>query len=551
MLKKITIHNYALIEESSISFPDGLTVITGETGAGKSILLGALGLILGQRADVGALRDKTKKCIVEGIFNIKSYKLKNFFVEKELDYEDETCIRREINPEGKSRAFINDTPVNLTVLKELSEKFLDIHSQHETLLLNDTAFQFEVVDAFADLKKDKFIFREIFLQFKQKEKKLQELQEQEIQIKKDLDYYTFQFNELEQAGIVLGEMQKLEQESDTLNNAETIKSGLNKIYFPLNMMEGNIIAQLNTLKASLSALVKYGQRFEELLARLNSSIIELKDIADEIDAAAEETVFNPERLLEVDSKLDLLNRLLKKHNLNTEQELLNLKNELEEKINAIANIDDKIAQLSKEVKEERKKVLQEAEALSSKRKKAIPEIEKKIKEMLASLAMPNAAFKIECKVSNQLNMNGTDQLNFLFSANKGSEYKDLHKVASGGELSRLMLCIKALIAQLTSLPTIIFDEIDTGVSGDVAHKVGAILEKMAKGMQVITITHLPQIASKGKSHLYVYKHEVSDTTVSEIKTLKHEERIVEIAKMLSTGKPTEAAIKNAQELIGH
>ncbi len=550
MLKQITIQNYALIEESSISFPEGLTVITGETGAGKSILLGALGLILGQRADIGVLRDKTKKCIIEGVFNIKAYRLKNFFNEQELDYEDETSLRREINPEGKSRAFINDTPVNLNVLKQLAEQFIDIHSQHETLLLNDTAFQFEVVDAFAELKEKKISYRENFLQLKHSEKQLQDLQDQELQTKKDLDYYTFQFNELEQATVVAGEMNKLEQESDTLNNAETIKSGLNRVYFALNGNEENIVTQLSLLKTTLAPLSKYGRRFEELHSRLNSGIIELKDLANEINNADEDIVFDPERLLEVDAKLDLLNRLLKKHNVQTEEDLLRLKEELEERLNAIGSIDDKIALLSKEVKEQKKKVTQQADELSAKRKKAIPEIEKKIKEMLGSLAMPHASFKIDCQAATQFNNNGADKLNFLFSANKGSEFKELHKVASGGELSRLMLCIKALIAQLTSLPTIIFDEIDTGVSGDVAHKVGGILEKMAKGMQVITITHLPQIACKGKSHLFVYKHEQNDKTVSEIKALNKDERIVEIAKMLSTGKPTEAAINNAKELIG-
>jgi DNA repair protein RecN (Recombination protein N) len=549
MLKQLSIQNYALIEESTISFPKGLTVITGETGAGKSILLGALGLVLGQRADTGVLSNKEKKCVIEAVFNISQYKLKPFFKEQELDYEEETTIRREINPEGKTRAFVNDTPVNLNVLKQLAEQLIDVHSQHETLLLNDTSFQFEVLDAFAGLKEEKNEYKTAYRELRQKEKKLQELTVQEQQSKKDADYISFQFNELESVNLVPGELKKLEEESNTLNNAEGIKSALSKAEQTVSGGDDNIISALNSLKSLLMPLSKYGRRFEELGKRVSSVLIELKDISTELSDAGESVSFNPERLQEVDAKLDQLNRLLKKHSLKDEEALMKLKEELEKKLQAIGSIEHEIEKLNKEVQAEMKRLHEKAVSLSKKRLAAIPKIEKNIREMLADLSMPNAQFKMECIQGGLFNANGVDELKFLFSANKGGDFKELHKVASGGELSRLMLCIKSQIAQLTALPTIIFDEIDTGVSGDIAHKIGNILEKISSGMQVISITHLPQIASKGKHHLFVYKHDLDEKTVSNIRSLKNEERVMEIAKMLSTGKPTETAIKNARELI--
>lgn len=549
MLKQLSIQNYALIEESAIAFPSGLTVITGETGAGKSILLGALGLVLGQRADTGILSNKGKKCVIEAVFNISQYKLKSFFKEQELDYEEETTIRREINPEGKSRAFVNDTPVNLNVLKQLAEQLIDVHSQHETLLLNDAEFQFEVLDAFAGLKEEKSVYKSAFRELKSKERKLKDLVEQELQSKKDADYLNFQFTELEQVNPVPGELKQLEEESDTLNNAEGIKSALSKAGYAVSGGEENLLSNLVSVKSLLNPLGKYGKRFEELAARVNSLVIELKDISAELADAEESVSFNPQRMQEVDAKLDQLNRLLKKHNLKDEAGLLELKAGLEQKLQAIGTLEHEIEKLNKEVKSETKAIQQKATALSEKRKAAIPKIEKNIREMLADLSMPNAQFKIECTQSESFHINGSDDLKFVFSANKGGEFKELHKVASGGELSRLMLCIKSQIARLTALPTIIFDEIDTGVSGDVAHKIGNILEKISGDMQVISITHLPQIASKGKHHLFVYKHDLDEKTVSNIKVLKNEERVLEVAKMLSTGKPTETAIQNARELI--
>ncbi|MDP2388662.1 MAG: DNA repair protein RecN [Bacteroidota bacterium] len=549
MLKQLSIKNYALIEESTIYFPKGLTVITGETGAGKSILLGALGLVLGNRAETDVLSDKTKKCVVEGTFDISTYNLKDFFTTNDIDFENETTLRREISPEGKSRAFINDSPANLSVIKELAERLIDVHSQHETLLLNQTSFQFRVLDAFAGIKTELSGYRSAFSEYQTIKKKLNELQEKEAQLKKDLDYFKFQFNELEALSPKENESEQLEKESETLENAETIKGNLSSIFNVVNGDAENIVAQLNSVKTIANQLAKYGEEFEELSRRINSSLLELKDIAEEAAALEDKTVFNQERLQTVNERLDSYNRLFKKHGLKTEAELIALRNDFEDKIGSIENFDEELAKLQKQLKDIQAQLSKEASAISAERKKSIPGIETEIKKMLETLSMPNAQFKVECKAREEFNANGLDDIRFVFSANKGSEFKELHKVASGGELSRLMLCIKALVAKLTALPAIIFDEIDTGVSGDVADKIGTILQQMGSDMQVISITHLPQLASKGQNHLFVYKTDTKEKTISNIKQLSKEERVVEIAKMLSTGKPTEAALSNAKELL--
>lgn len=549
MLKQLSIKNYALIEESTIHFPKGLTVITGETGAGKSILLGALGLVLGNRAETDVLSDKTKKCVVEGTFDISNYNLKDFFTTNDIDFENETTLRREISPEGKSRAFINDSPANLSVIKELAERLIDVHSQHETLLLNQTSFQFRVLDAFAGIKTELSEYRSTFSEYQLIKKKLKELQDKEVQLKKDLDYFKFQFNELEELSPKENEAEHLEKESETLENAETIKGSLNSIFTAINGDTENVVSQLNAVKIIANQLAKYGEEFEELSKRINSSLLELKDIAEEAVSLEDKTIFNPERLQTVNDRLDSYNRLFKKHGLKTEAELITLRNDFEDKIGSIENFDEELAKLQKQLKDLHTQLTKQATAISSKRKKSIPGIESEIKKMLETLSMPNAQFKVECTVREEFNATGLDDIRFVFAANKGSDFKELHKVASGGELSRLMLCIKALVAKLTALPAIIFDEIDTGVSGDVADKIGIILQHMGSDMQVISITHLPQLASKGQSHLFVYKTDTKEKTVSNIKQLNKEERIVEIAKMLSTGKPTEAALSNAKELL--
>jgi DNA repair protein RecN (Recombination protein N) len=549
MLKQLNIKNYALIDESTIDFPKGLTVITGETGAGKSILLGALGLVLGNRAETDALSDKNKKCIVEAIFDVSDYQLHDFFKAHDIDFENETTVRREINPEGKSRAFINDSPATLSVLKELAERLIDVHSQHETLLLNQVSFQFRVLDSFAGLKAELPEYRNTFSEYQSTKKKLQELQEKETQLKKDLDYFKFQFKEIEELSPKADEHSALEKESEALENAESIKGNLSAIYAVLNGDEENVILRLNGLKTIASQLAKYGSEYEELGKRISSSLVELKDLAEEAAALEEKTNYDPERLQQINERIDGYNRLMKKHGVKSEQELIALQTEFEEKIGTIENFDEELVKLQKQLQALKEKLTRAAKAISDKRKKAIPGIETEIRKMLETLSMPNAQFKVEINERQDFNANGLDDISFLFSANKGGDFKELHKVASGGELSRLMLCIKALVAKLTALPAIIFDEIDTGVSGDVADKIGQILEGMGKSMQVISITHLPQLASKGKSHLFVYKSDTNDKTVSNIKSLTQEERIVEIAKMLSTGKPTEAALSNAKELL--
>ena len=549
MLKRLHIKNYALLEEVTISFDKSLTVITGETGAGKSIMLGALGLVLGERADMAVLRDKQKKCIVEAGFLIKHYALESFFSEHELDYEEETTIRREIAPDGKSRAFVNDTPVNLNVLKQLSQYLIDVHSQHETLLLNQASFRFNMVDAFANCLEERKQYNAFFMQLKEKEKKLNELLSFEQQAKKDFDYFQFQFNELEQANLKEGYLQQLEQEYDTLNNAEVIKQNLVKAAVGIDGGEENILSHLAVLKSTLAPLSRYGKVYEELAARVQSVYLEVKDISAEVDAVNDKVIFDQKKLEEITTQLDLLNRLLKKHGVASEEELLKIKTEIEEKLLQFNSIEEEIHILQTEIKKMNESVWTKAKALSDKRKKVIPAIQTSVRNMLADLSMPNAQLIINCNPTETLSNYGCDELQFLFSANKGLPLSELHKVASGGELSRLMLCLKSHLAEKTSLPTIIFDEIDTGVSGDVAHKIGTILLHMGKNMQVIAITHLPQLASKGKQHLFVYKQDIKEQTQSEIKALTPEERVVEIAKMLSTGKPTESALLNAKELL--
>lgn len=549
MLRHLSITNYALIDELSIDLPTGLTIITGETGAGKSILLGALGLLLGQRADTQALHDKTKKCVVEGTFNVAGYELRSLFETNDLDYADETVIRREINSEGKSRAFVNDTPVNLSVLKELGLRLVDVHSQHETLTLNDSAFQLEVVDAFAGNKELLVNYKTQFRNYRKLVAELEELVGREAQAKKDLDYFKFQFEELEAAQLKAGEQATMESELETLENAESIKSGLSKSAHALDGGEQNLLLSLAEIKATLGQLAKYNPQIEQLAGRVNSSYIELKDIVRELENLESEIVHDAGRIELLQEKLDAIYRLQQKHAVKTIEELITIREELSDKIAAIDSLDTQIEKTQKAVAAAEKQVLATGEKLRKKRSEAAPKIEKAIGELLTQLGMPNAELKAELTPAAQPRESGLDNITFLFTANKGSAPKPLDKVASGGELSRLMLSLKALITKLTALPTIIFDEIDTGISGDIAAKAGSIMAQMAGTMQVITITHLPQVASKGTSHLFVYKKDESKRTVTRIKALNKEERVQEIAKMLSAGKPGDAAVKNAQELL--
>ena len=549
MLKRLHISNFALINEMEVSFPGNLTVITGETGAGKSIFLEALSLALGKRADLSALNLKTKKCIIEAEFSAANLYLNDFFLEHDLDFEPNLILRREINADGKSRSFLNDSPVSLSVLKLLSEKLIDIHSQHQTLLLNQSNFQLELLDTFAESLK---IFKEYKIEFSSFTKskiELQSLQEQEKLAKKELDYFQFLYSELEETEIKAGLLSGLEEESSKLENSEIIKSNLLAASNAISGNEINILIDLGKTKQSLQSLSKYSKNYSLLSDRIQSLYIELKELSADIEDAANEIVFDSDKLSQVNIKMDKLNRLLKKHQVNTEEDLLKIKSDIENKLNQFNSIENTIISKQKLIQVSQNNCLKLSEELTKLRTKAIHGIEQTIKKTLAELSMENAIFKIELSQKSDLGINGLDELKFLFTANKGAELNELHKVASGGELSRLMLSLKALLASKKQLPTIIFDEIDTGVSGDVADKIGEILLSMGNNMQVISITHLPQMASKGNHHLFVYKKDDEDKTVSYIKQLNKVERINEIAKMLSKSNPTVSAIKNATELL--
>ena len=549
MLKNILIRNYALIDELEIDLAKGLTIITGETGAGKSILLGALGLLMGDRADVTALYDPSKKCLVEGTFNLKDYDLKDFFLVHDLEYDVEIIIRREVNPEGKSRAFINDSPVTISVLKLISSRLIDVHAQHETLHLNEAAFQLHALDAVAETSELVAAYKLKFRLFKKNSEQLQSLKEQELKDKKELDYFNFQFNELDTAQLLPGQQAVLEAELETIENAEFIKGGLSNAYFVLAGADKSLIDALTEVKNTLAQLAKFNPSIATLNDRVQSSHIELKDIASELEALEGNIIHDPKKADIVQEKLDVIYRLQQKHNVKTIDELIILRTDLEQKITAIGSLEEQIKKLAMELEAVQKHLADLAGKLTKKRAAAAPQFSKSVKETLTQLGMANAELNISMEQLKEYKETGLDKVTFLFSANKGSDAQPLSKVASGGELSRFMLSLKSLLAKHTALPTIIFDEIDAGISGDIAAKTGSILEKMAATMQVITITHLPQVACKGKTHLFVYKQEQGKRTVTRIKQLNKEERVEEIAKMLSAGKVGEAALRNAKELL--
>jgi len=555
MLEKLVINNYALIDNLEISFDKGLNILTGETGAGKSIILGALSLILGQRAESRYFFNQQKKCVIEGIFSINGFHLNNFFEENELDYETETILRREITADGKSRAFINDTPVNLAIIKQLGEKLIDIHSQHATLEINDPDFQLLIVDSVSghgELLND---YRSKYRAYKKSAAKLQQLMSENDKAKSDLDYYQFQFDELEKANLANDDQEKLEQDLYTLNNAEEIKRNLLGAFYLMQDGETAALLQLREAGHHLSTLEKFNPEIAELHERLKSALIELKDIASEIENIEQRTHTDEAKAVEINDRLSLMYNLQKKHHVGTNAELLLLQEELSEKIQQALFGDEEIEKLQKQIAVEKEELDKIAKQLSANRAKAIPNIEKQVVEALTEMGMPNSTLKIELSplsaknVDSHIGPDGSDQVRFLFSANKGHALAEMSKVASGGELSRLMLSIKSLIARYTALPTIIFDEIDTGISGEVANKAGQIMERLAGNLQVITITHLPQIASKGQSHYFVYKDNESATTYTRIRQLDKQERVVEIAKMLSGDKPGESALQNARELL--
>ncbi len=552
MLKHLTIGNYALIDSLSITFDNGFSVITGETGAGKSILLGALGFVLGERVDTNIMLDDTKKCTVEASFVIDNDRFKSFFVENDLDLDEELILRRELSPTKKSRAFINDTPVTIQQLKELGNQLVDIHSQHDSLLLTNADFQLKIVDDAADNASLLIDYQKVYNSFVALRNELKRLREMAQKNVAENDFLAFQLDELVKADLQDGEYEEVGQKLELLENAEEVKTLLAQSLSSLNDSEYSILNQLNDLKSYVDRLKRYLPQAEQYLERIDSTKIELKDIAQDLDNLQDSTQFDASSLNDIQERYDLIQRLMMKHHVGDYAELLKIREELQQKVGAFANIDEEIAKKEQELKKCEKELTKLADNLSDKRRKVKVSFEKSVTEILRQLKMPHAVFEIEISEFSNISdfsSSGRNKIRFLFSANKGIAPDDMSRVASGGELSRLMLAIKAVAAGSNYIPTLIFDEIDTGVSGEVAAKLGDIMHKMGESLQIISITHLPQIASKAKSHFFVYKDEDNEKTRSCIRQLSHEERVTEIAKMLSNDKITPEAIKAAEVIL--
>lgn len=551
MLKSLDIYNFVIIDAIHIDFHPHLNILTGETGAGKSIILGALQLITGERADISLLLNKNEKCTIEGVFKISSTALKDFFLAHELEFDEETIIRREIQPSGKSRAFINDSPVTLQILKELSEYLVDIHSQNESLALKSNAFQLSIVDAFADHDMVLQEYTSLFTERKKKQKLLDLLIEDTQKSNIELDFLQFQFKELSEANLEDIHVSKDEADLKSLEHAEEIKSVLFQILHQWQESENNVHDVLMQNAQSLHKLSKYHSEIEILASRFDGLRNDLKDLFKEISLLESNSEFNPEKIIEIQERLNLVYKLNKKHQTNDMAALIAIRDEAEVRLNNIQFSNEKIDPLKKEISEINSQLLTLAKNISKNRNSIINGFEQKIKTLLSSLGMPNANFVIQCESNaDKLTATGIDDIKFLFSANKGSMLQEIKKAISGGEMSRFMLCLKTMMAEKMQLPTLIFDEIDTGVSGDIAHKVGMLLQELSSKHQLVAITHLPQLASKGNHHLYVYKVTDDKKTITNIKLLSESERKNEIAKMLSGEKITETAIANAAELLG-
>jgi len=557
VIQKLFIQNYAIIDELEIDFSNKLNVITGETGAGKSIIVGALGLILGERADSTALVNKDKKCFVEGIFDVRGKEqVKHFLQQNDFDDGDQLIIRREISTTGKSRAFVNDSPVTLSQLNALSSLLVDLHRQFDTLQLERGDFQREVLDALAAQSELLKAYQLVFKNWQSSKKELETLSNQKQQFEKEFDYNQFQYDELDEAAFKENELENLDKELRLLNNAEGIKSVLSKSQNDLTGGENPLVPQLKILVNQLQAYSSYHPDMPLLLQRLRSVQIELQDIADEVDRMNDHINYDPEKIEEIDSRLSAGYKLLKKHGAKTTNELLGIKLQLEKKLQAVLEIDEQLDSKGKEMEKLLREAREKAAQISENRKRQIKSLEQKGNHLLSQVGMPNAKMKVELENNEELNFYGFDKVEFLFDANlpagqadKSGQFQPLRKVASGGELNRLMLCIKSLIAQSVDLPTMIFDEIDTGISGEAARQVGIIIKDLALKRQVICITHQPQIAGKGDSHFFVYKEVVKDSVKTNIRQLTSEERIAAIARMLSGEKPTAAAIENAREMV--
>ena len=549
MLASLSISNFALIDKLGIDFSDGFSIITGETGAGKSILLGALGLVLGKRADLTSLKNKEEKCVIEAHFQIANYNLQAFFESNDLDYEDETIIRREILPSGKSRAFINDSPVNLQELQDLSVFLIDIHSQHQTQELSEELFQFQIIDSVADNLENINQYSTLLSSYKKDKSNLASLTSKLQTLLKEQDYNTFLLDELLAAKLKVNEQEELEQVYEQLNNVEFIKENLDKSLAFANEEQFGILQNLKEIKIALQKTISFSPEYQSLFDRINSVTIEFDDIISELSHQTEKLIHDPENLELVNQKLQNIYNLQKKHQVNSIEELIEIQNDLDNKVVSVVELEFEIKKLADSIEVATSELDKLALNIRNNRLKAVPVLSEKLIFILEQLGMPNVRFNMELKETEHYFTNGKDELQFLFSANKGSDFGLLKKVASGGELSRIMLAVKAILAQYSSLPTIIFDEIDTGVSGEIANKMASIMKDMSNKMQVFSITHLPQIAAKGKTHYKVYKSIQGDTTISELKQLTFEERIVEIAEMLSGKDISDSAINHAKALL--
>ncbi|NKI25944.1 DNA repair protein RecN [Arenibacter sp. 6A1] len=549
MLTNLSIKNYALIDHLNVKFTNGFTIITGETGAGKSILLGGLSLVLGNRADLSSLKEKENKCIVEAEFEVSKYGLKPFFEANDLEYEEKTIIRREILPSGKSRAFINDSPVNLGVLTQLGERLIDVHSQHQTLKLGENDFQLKVIDALADNEKPLQAYREDLMVYQKTSKELDRLINFQKTATKEHEYNSFLLQELSAAPLKEGIVAELEEQYEELNNVEVIMDQLSHGEQLLNDEQVGVLQLLTQLKQTSSKLSAFGNQYQAINERIISVFIELDDISGELNQFQERLEVNPQLLEEVNGKLQLLYDLFKKHKVQEVSELIVIKEELEKSVSATENIDADILAKKKELQLLEKELNKKAQHISNNRKSVIETLKEQLAASLAELGMASATFKIEINPSKEFTSSGKDDLVFLFSANKGSAYGELKRVASGGELSRIMLAIKAILAKYENLPTMMFDEIDTGVSGEISTKMGAIMQEMSKTMQIFSITHLPQVAAKGKYHYKVYKEEELLGTNTKMKKLSEEERVVELAEMLGGKTISQSALAHAKQLL--
>ena len=549
MITSLSIKNYALIEKLAIDFSKGFSIITGETGAGKSIILGALGLVLGKRADLTSLKNKEEKCIIEAHFEISKYNLLSFFEAKDLDYEEETIIRREILPSGKSRAFINDSPVNLQELQELSLYLIDIHSQHQTQELSEEKVQFEIIDAIAYNQESILEYQDLLKSYKSDKSKLNSLLKKQAESSKEQQYNTFLLDELVLAQLKSGEQEMLEADFEKLNNVEIIKESIDKSLVIANEEQIGVMHNLKEIKTSLQKIASFSPEYHVLLERIKSLTIEFDDISEELNRCSEKLVNDPEQLELINQKLQLIYNLQKKHQVSSVDELIQIQTNLENSVLELGNLEEEITTLTDLLQQKTSSLDALSDVIHKKRVASIPVLSQQLTTILETLGMPNVRFKMDINVTSTYLENGKDELQFLFSANKGTDFGLLKKVASGGEMSRIMLAVKAILAQYSKLPTLIFDEIDTGVSGEIANRMGEIMKEMSQKMQIFAITHLPQIASKGTAHFKVSKSTIGEDTQSELKLLSVEARVIEIAQMLSGNVITDSALNHAKALL--